>query len=394
MTTLVRWVVVTVLLGHGLLHLLGVAKGFGWAEISQLRQPIGPGGGFLWLTAAVLVLGSAVLIAVRAPTWWWSVAVLGAVVSQVAITTSWSDARFGTLGNVVLVLAAVVGFASLGPASFHAQYRDRARDALADSPATSGALVTAQDLSGLPGPLAAYLRRSGVLGRPPVSSFSAQFHGRIRSGPDQAWMPFTGEQVNTYGPRPRRLFIMDATRSGLPVTVLHSFSDTTATMRVRVLSLFTVVNASGPEMDRGETVTVFNDLVVLAPGAIVNAPVRWTAMDAHHVRGVYTDGDQTVSAVLTFDADHDLVDFVSDDRLRASTDGKTFEHQTWSTPLSEHRNTDGRRVLAVGEGQWHAPPPEGLFTYVELHVDDITYNEGDLDRAPQSLTSVVHILTR
>ena len=34
-------------------------------------------------------------------------------------------------------------------------------------------------------------------------------------------MPFTGKQVNTYGPRPQRVFIMDATRSGLPVTVLH-----------------------------------------------------------------------------------------------------------------------------------------------------------------------------
>ena len=190
-------------------------------------------------------------------------------------------------------------------------------------------------------------------------------------------MPFTGEQLNTYGPRPQRVFIMDATRSGLPVTALHSFKNTTATMRVKVLSLFTVVNAAGPEMDRGETVTVFNDLVVLAPGALIDAPVRWTALDSHHVRGVFTDGDQTVSADLTFDANHDLVDFVSKDRLRASTDGKTFEQQTWSTPLSEHRNVNGRRVLALGEGRWHAPDPEGLFTYVEFHIDDISYNPHD-----------------
>ena len=43
-------------------------------------------------------------------------------------------------------------------------------------------------------------------------------------------------------------------------------------MRAKALSVATVVDASGPEMDRGETVTVFNDLVVLAPGAIVDAP--------------------------------------------------------------------------------------------------------------------------
>ena len=121
----VRWVVVAVLTGHGLIHLLGVAKGFGWAEVSALEQPISPGGGVVWLLAAVLVLASAVLIAAGAPTWWWAVAVLAAVVSEVAIATSWSDAKFGTAANLVLVLAAVYGFASLGPTSFHAQFRDQ-----------------------------------------------------------------------------------------------------------------------------------------------------------------------------------------------------------------------------------------------------------------------------
>ena len=46
MTTAFRWVVVAVLVGHGLIHLLGVAKGFGWADVPQLKQPIGAGAGF------------------------------------------------------------------------------------------------------------------------------------------------------------------------------------------------------------------------------------------------------------------------------------------------------------------------------------------------------------
>jgi hypothetical protein len=145
-------------------------------------------------------------------------------------------------------------------------------------------------------------------------------------------------------------------------------------MRAKVLSLFTVVDASGPEMDRGETVTVFNDLVVLAPGAILDAPVRWTAVDARHVRGAFTNGDQRVSAELVFDADGDLVDFVSQDRLRASPDGRSFDRQDWSTPLARHRDIGGRRVPGVGEGRWHAPQPEGSFTYVDMQFDDVAFN--------------------
>jgi hypothetical protein len=376
MTTTLRWLLVAVLAGHGLLHLLGVAKGFGWADVSQLTEPISFRTAVLWLLAAALVLITAAFLAVGAPTWWWALALGAAAISQIAITTSWSDARAGTIVNLVLVLAAGYGFASEGPSSFHAEYRERVTESLANvdpAPPT----VDEADLADLPRPLADYIRRSGAVERPRVVSFRADFHGRIRGGPGAVWMPFSGEQVNTYGPRPQRIFLMDATRSALPVTVLHEFADATATMRVRLLSLFTIVDAAGPQMDRGETVTVFNDLVVMAPGAIVDAPVTWEAVDDLHVRGTFTDGGQTVSAALTFSAEHDLVDFVSDDRLQASTDGKTFTPRRWSTPLSGHRDTDGHRVLTDGEGVWHAHQSEGAFTYLELHLDAIGYNVGD-----------------
>jgi hypothetical protein len=158
-------------------------------------------------------------------------------------------------------------------------------------------------------------------------------------------------------------------------------------MRVKLLSLFPVVNAAGPEMDRGETVTVFNDLVVMAPGAIVDAPATWTAIDALHVRGEFTDGDQTVSAVLTFNPEHDLVDFVSDDRTRASADGKSFTSQRWSTPLTGQHDVDGQRVIGLGRGLWNTEQPEGSFTYLEFYLDAIDYNVATKTSTTASLSA-------
>ncbi len=332
-----------------------------------------PAAAILWLAAAVLVLASAALLATGAPTWWWAVAGAAAVTSQAAVATSWGDARAGTVINVLLVLGAAYGFASVGPTSYHAQWQDRAARSLAGVEPRQPAL-TDSDLEALPEPLAQYVRRSGAVGQAKVTSLRADIHGRIRSGPDAAWMPFTGEQVNTYGASPTRAFIIDATRSGLPVTVLHLYDHTTATMRGKLLSVATVVDAAGPEMDRSETVTVFNDLVVLAPGAIADAAVDWTDIDASHVRGVYTSGDQRVSAILTFSAQHDLVDFASQDRSRASADGASFVKQDWSTPLSEYGTAGGHHLATAGEGRWDAPAPEGAFPYLEFHLDGIRYN--------------------
>lgn len=70
------------------------------------------------------------------------------------------------------------------------------------------------------------------------------------------------------------------------------------------------------------------------------------------------------------------MDFVSDDRLRASTDGKRFSPQRWSTPVQGRRTKDGRQFSTDGEGRWHAPAPEGEFTYLEFHLDEIAYNLG------------------
>jgi hypothetical protein len=115
-------------------------------------------------------------------------------------------------------------------------------------------------------------------------------------------------------------------------------------------------------------------MVVLAPAALIDAPIWWTPIDDRRVRGSFTHGTQTVSAELVFSADHDLLDFISDHRLRASTDGRSFTRQRWSTPIGAYGQVRGRWVAVAGVGRWHAPPPEGRFDYVEFHVDDVAYN--------------------
>jgi len=370
--SLVRWVVVALVLVHGLIHLLGAAKGFGWAEVAVLEQPVGPVGGVAWLVAAVLVAAAAAVMAAGLR-WWWVAAATAAVVSQAVILTSWSDARWGTIANIVVLLAAGYGFASVGPASLEVEWQQRA-DSAFDESTGAAAPVTEADLARLPEPVAAYARSSGALGKPHVSSFYAAIHGRIRGGTDQPWMPFTGKQFNSYGASPQRLFFIDASMRGLPVDVLHVFGDGAATMRARVASVVTIVDSAGAEVDRAETVTIFNDLVVLAPAALVDAPIRWSPIDGRRVRGTFTNGSQSASAELVFDADHKLLDFISDDRLRASADGTSFTVQRWSTPIYAYAQLHGRRVAVTGEGRWHAPAPEGEFAYLEFNVDDLVYN--------------------
>jgi len=365
-----KWVVFAILVIHGLIHLPGVFKGFGWTEFDQLTQPISLGVGILWLAAAVLLLIAAVML-VAAPRWWWIVGLLGVVTSQIAIVSSWSDAKVGTIANVVILVAVAYGFLSEGPISYRSEFRDLAASELARPPVEG--TVTEEDLAGLPAPVAAYVRLSGAVGKPRVYNFRARMHGRIRSKEDASWMDYTVDQVSTVDANPDRLFFMEASMKGLPADVFHSFVGSAARMRVKVWSLVPVMDARGSEMDHSETVTIFNDICVLAPAALINPTFTWEPIDDRSARATFTRDGITVSAVLSFDEAGELVDFVSDDRLR-TTDGKEFTQEPWSTPLRDYRSFDGRMVGTAGEGRWHAPAPEREFAYVEFNLDDITYN--------------------
>jgi hypothetical protein len=334
MRAVLRWLFIAVVAIHGLIHLMGAAKGLGLADVDQLSEPVSAPMGLLWLVAAVGVLATAVMVMLRSR-WWWFASAAAAVVSQTVILTSWDDAKAGTVVNVVMLLAAGYGYAAEGPPSLRAEYRRRVAAALGHSPA--GATLTDLDLLTLPASAAEYVRRSGAVGRPRVTGFRATLSGRIRSGPERPWMAFTGEQVNYYGPNPTRLFFIDATRSGLPVDIFHCFADHAATMRGRLASVLPIVSAAGPDMTRAETVTLFNDICFLAPGALVDAPVSWESVDDHRVRARYTVGEHTVCAELEFNDDGDLVDFISEDRLRMSADGKSLTPMPWSTPLGTTR---------------------------------------------------------
>lgn len=352
---------------HGGIHMLGFAKGFGFMEVSALKLPIGRTAGASWLLVALGFVAAAVMLFVT-PTRWWLVALPVVILSQVLIILAWSDARFGTIPNLIVLLPLLLAMLEASPNSLQSMYERASAMHLARVTHT-GPLVTAKELEPLPPLIQRYLVRVGIVGKPHVQGFISRYVGRFRNGFDAPWMEFHSEQHNFVNPS-ARFFFMRASWKGIPTVGFHSFTNHEARMRIRVASLFDVVDARGPEMNQGETVTIFNDLCLQAPGALVDLPVRWTTVDAQSVRGVFTRGDQTVSAVLTFNEEGDLVDFVSEDRFH-SADGKTYVKMPWSTPVRGYRDSYGIRLPARGDATWKTP--QGDFVYGEFNLVEMVY---------------------
>jgi hypothetical protein len=353
---------------HGAIHLIGFARAFGLARVPQLHQAIARLAGLLWLGGAIGFLAGAVLLMI-ARRHWWAAAAPALAFSQVAILLAWKEAKLGTIVNLIVVVPLAISLLDLRGASLRSTFQQDVRAAVAVvQPAPRP--ITDADLTRLPPAVQRYLRRVGVVGKPRVRSFHATFRAEMRLRPDAAWMEASAEQYNFYDP-PARLFFMEASRFGVPFDALHRYRGNAATMEVRVAGLVPVIDASGPEMTQGETVTLLNDMCVWAPGALVDAPIRWEQLDDQHARATFSNAGRTVSGTLSFDRAGDLVGFLSHDRYQS--DGKQNRLLPWSTPVSGHRQFGDYRLPGEGEARWQEP--SGEWTYGRFFLQRITYND-------------------
>jgi hypothetical protein len=353
---------------HALVHLLGFAKALDLAPLAQLRIPISRLMGWIWLAAAVGLLVTVTTLFV-APRWFWVAGAVSLVASQTAIVASWSDARFGSVANAVVLTAVIYGAFAWGPFGLRADYERLVREGVARSASAAPATpIDETDLATVPAAVQRYLRFVGVVGTSRPAGFRARMTGRIRGSAAAPWMPFVAEQVNLYDP-PRRYFRLEANRGGLPVDGLHAYGEAGASMRIRALSLFPVVDLDGSNLTRTETVTILNDMSIFAPARLLDPGIHWREVDPQRVEATYTVGAHTIRAILVFDADGALVDFLSDDRPALAEDGKTMLPQKWSTPVREYRAMGPYRLATRGEGRYAAP--EGEYAYLEIDVQEV-----------------------
>lgn len=96
---------------HGLIHIMGYLKEFHIAHIKQITGPnliqVNDTGrrilGSLWLLATILFLATAAAFMVNSPWLLW-LGLAAVVVSQMLLVLYWTDAKFGTIANLYILI--------------------------------------------------------------------------------------------------------------------------------------------------------------------------------------------------------------------------------------------------------------------------------------------------
>jgi uncharacterized membrane protein YidH (DUF202 family) len=353
---------------HGLIHFIGFAKAFGYGKIEQITKEIPKPMGMIWCITALALIIVGILFLLKKDGW-SILAIIAAIVSQILIFTVWQDAKFGTIPNIIIIAVAIL---SLGITNFENSFHQDVRANLIRTNRLPIEMLTEADLQPLPESVQRYLRYANVIDKPKVKNVRIVFKGEMREK-GKEFFPFTSEQYNFFD-RPTRLFFMKAQMFGLTVPGYHKYSDAQATMDIRLFGLFPIVQHSGKIMDKTETVTLFNDMCLMAPATLIDRHIQWQELDRNSARAIFTNQGITISAILYFNDRGQLINFRSDDRT-AISDMKQYP---FFTPVADYQNIDGINIMSRGEAVWGYP--DGNFTYGRFVFKNIRYNQSDFDQ--------------
>ncbi|MFN4255736.1 MAG: DUF6544 family protein [Saprospiraceae bacterium] len=356
-----RYFFAFVLLVHGLIHFMGLAKAFGYAEINNLTQPISRPAGAAWLLAALLFVVGTGLFLWRKDAWWMVVAP-AVVVSQILIFMSWRDAKFGTVANLIALAAVVLAIAAW---QFDGMVRREMSAFLPEKTAAAPKIVTPEMLAGLPPVVRRWLETSNIVGKPMARNVRLRQRGEMMTKPGGQWMPFEAEQYCTVE-KPGFLWRTEMQAAPfVPIVGRDKFEDGRGHMLIKLLSLVPIADAKGPEIDQGSALRNLGEICWF-PSAALRDYIVWEPLDSLSAKATMTVGGKAVSGIFRFNEAGDLASFEAK-RYYDRKEGATLED--WFIASTAWRDFGGIRVPYKHEVTWRLKT--GDFTWLKLEVEEL-----------------------
>lgn len=342
---------IVVMLLHGLIHMMGFAKGFGFSEIEALKIPISKSQGTFWGLATLAIVGAVIGYAVNYP-FWWVIVMPGVVISQAVIITSWGNAKFGTIPNVLLLIMAIIGGAEWNFA--------KNSEEIAQNMVTKSTGNTWRSNAKVPAIVDKWLLRSGVSNQMANSSLFLEQSGELKTSQTAAWQPFTSKQWVTTN---RIGFVWAAKVGGMPpFSGRDQYQGERASMLIKAVGLVPVVDVHDKAIAEAALIRYLSEMVWY-PHFALDSRVVWEPVGDTKANATLTDGKVKAVATFEFNPAGDCVGITAKRGYTRPT-GTTLEN--WVVTIKDWSEFSGKRLPSEFEVSWDLK--EGRYTWLKMKV--------------------------
>lgn len=351
---------------HGLIHLLGFVKGFGFKEIKELTLPISKLMGLLWLTAAVLLLTFVILHLLHSK-YAWVVGFVAVFISQILIILFWKDAKFGTLPNIIILLVSLIGY---GHFNFQKLVQQETMQLLSQNSKAENRIVSEKDFEHLPNPVKNWLSHNGMVGKPYIYLGKVTQKAELKMKPEQEkWMSAAAIQYTTID-IPAFIWTVNVQMNPLLFAVgRDKFENGKGKMLIRLNSLINVVNEKGDKLDESTLQRYLGEMVWF-PSLALSPYITWEEIDEKTAKATMTYKGTTGSGTFYFNSEGDFVKFSAMRYMGNDPDAKRHE---WVLLVDEHQSFEGIKVPSKMTATWKLDSND--WTWLKLEIENIKYNE-------------------
>ncbi len=221
---------------------------------------------------------------------------------------------------------------------------------------------SAEQLEGLPEPVRKYFQLVLPEGAPIVKSLRLKHSGFFKTDLKKDWLEIEGEEYMTcFEPG----FVWKGTTKLF--TGRDSYVDGKGNLTVSLFSLYTIVNASGPNYDQGELLRWLGEIVWHPAALLPNEYISWKPIDKTSARLELRYKDVQVYYITKFNAKGEIYEV----ETKRHMNDKGIE--TWIGRMSDYRESqNGVKVPYTIEGLWRLQ--DGDFPYAKFNVTSLEYD--------------------
>jgi hypothetical protein len=232
-----------------------------------------------------------------------------------------------------------------------------------------GEIIKGSDLERLPPSVQKWLAYSQVIGKERITSARSKQTAVMRMKEKNPWMPLEAEQYFTVD-KPGYIWIAKVKAAPLMhIAARDKYHEGKGNVHIKFLSLITVADSKGKEVDQGSLVRYLAETVWI-PTAALSSYIMWEAIDDHSAQATMSYGGVTASGVFTFSEKGEVVSFIAE--RYGDFDGR-YALETWSILVKDYKEFDGLRVPSKGEVTWKLET--GDFNWYQFEVKEIEYNK-------------------
>ncbi len=364
-------IVLLALIGlHAIIHLFGFLQAFEFSEFNGISQVISKTSGLLWLVASLLFMVTAILYFIHSNIW-WAFGLTTIVISQILIFNYWSDAKYGTIANLIVFVGVLLAYLNN---NFQHLVSNERTQMFETSVKYQGDSISSHQISDLPVVVQKWMNYSGVIGKSTISTVFLIQDLQLKLKPEQEnWSQGSAEQYFTIQPPSFNWDIETQMNPLMSAIGRDKFENGKGEMLIKLFGLIPVADVKNEEKINQAALQRYLAEIVWFPSAAMSEYLVWEEIDEFSAKATMEYNGTKGSGIFYFDEFGQFEKFTAM-RFKSPTDSEPTE---WTVVANRTEERNGIKIPTECEAIWSLESEK--WTWLKLKIKHIEYN---VDKMP------------